>query len=118
MNLVQVLHNNRCTKSRNALALLEQKGIQFDVVNYLDGVLSEADIRSLLKKLDLKPEEIIRKSEAIYKEKYKGKSFTDTEWIQILQKEPKLIERPILYNQKTAVVGRPLENVEKFLKAL
>ena len=118
MSSIKVLHNNRCTKSRNALSLLEEKGIQFEVVNYLDGVLSEADIKAILQKLKLKPEDIVRKTEALYKDNYKGKTFTDAQWIQILHKEPKLIERPIVYNQKSAVVGRPLENVEEFLKSL
>lgn len=116
--MVYVLHNNRCTKSRNALALLEEKGIDYEIVNYLDGVLSSKDIKTLLAKLDLKPDAIVRKTEAIYKENYKGKTFTDAEWIEILQQEPKLIERPIVYNEQSAVVGRPLENVEEFLKAL
>ena len=116
--MIHVLHNSRCTKSRNVIHLLEEKGIAFEVLNYLDGVLTEADLKALLAKLQIKPEAIVRKTEAIYKENYKGKDFSDAEWIKILQKEPKLIERPIVYNEKTAVVGRPLENVEEFLKNL
>lgn len=114
--MIYVLHNNRCTKSRNALAVLEEQGQAYEVINYLDGILSEKDIKDLLKKLNLKAEDIVRKTEAIYKEKYKGKNFSEAEWISILQKEPKLIERPILYNEKEAVVGRPTENVNEFLK--
>lgn len=114
--MIYVLHNNRCTKSRNALAVLEEQGQAYEVINYLDGILSEKDIKDLLKKLNLQAEDIVRKTEAIYKEKYKGKNFSEAEWISILQKEPKLIERPILYNEKEAVVGRPTENVNEFLK--
>lgn len=118
MSKIKILHNNRCTKSRNAFNLLGEKNIEFETVSYLDGVLSEKDIQSLLNKLDLKAEEIVRKTEAIYKENYKGKTYTEAEWITILQQNPKLIERPILYNDSKAVVGRPLKNVEEFLNNL
>lgn len=118
MSNIKILHNNRCSKSRNAVNLLTEKGIEFEIVNYLDNVLSENDIQELLNKLQLEPEDIIRKKEAIFKENFKGKSFTEAEWITILQQNPKLIERPILYNEKAAVVGRPIENVEEFLNNL
>ena len=118
MSKIKILHNNRCSKSRNAVNLLAEQGVDFEVVSYLDGVLSEADIKNLLAKLNLKADEVIRKGEAIFKENFKDKSFTEAEWITILQQNPKLIERPILYNDTIAVVGRPLENVEEFLNNL
>ncbi|MEZ4917121.1 MAG: ArsC/Spx/MgsR family protein [Chitinophagales bacterium] len=115
---VKILHNNRCSKSRKAVVALEENNIDFEIVNYLDGVLNENDIKSLLKKLGKSAEEIVRKSEDLYKENYKNKSISENEWIKILQQNPKLIERPILYTETTAVVGRPEENVTNFIKSL
>ncbi|MEZ4930092.1 MAG: ArsC/Spx/MgsR family protein [Chitinophagales bacterium] len=114
----KILHNNRCSKSRKAVAAIEENNIDFEIVNYLDGVLSENDIKLLLKKLGKSAEEIVRKGEDLYKENYKDKSISENEWIKILQQNPKLIERPILYTETTAVVGRPEENVTKFIKSL
>lgn len=114
--MIKVLHNNRCTKSRNALNLLDEHKVKYQIVSYLDGVLSEQDLREILAKLAMKPEEIVRKSEAIYKENFKGKTLTDDEWIKALVENPKLIERPIVYDENRAVVGRPTENVEVFIK--
>jgi len=118
MSEIKILHNNRCSKSRNAVNLLKEKAIDFEIIPYLDGVLSENDIQQLLQKLNLKAEDILRKTEAIYKENYKGKTFTEAEWITILQQNPKLIERPIVFNNTKAVIGRPLEKVEEFLNNL
>ena len=77
--------------------------------------MSLEQIRNILKKLQLKPIELVRKNEAIWKEKYKGKDFTDDQLIKILSNEPKLIERPIIVSEKLAVIGRPTENIDKLL---
>ena len=77
--------------------------------------MSSEQIRNILKKLQLKPIELVRKNEAIWKEKYKGKDFTDEQLIKILSNEPKLIERPIIVYEKLAVIGRPAENIDKLL---
>ena len=69
----------------------------------------------ILMKLDMKPEQIVRKGEKVFKEKLKGLSFTDEEWLKILVENPVLIERPIVVKGNTAVIGRPPENVKKFL---
>lgn len=114
--MIKVLHNNRCTKSRNALKLFDEHQIDYEVVPYLDGVLSESDLREILTKLNLPAEAIVRKSEAIYKENFKGKALSNDEWIEALIKFPKLIERPIAYDDKQAAVGRPTENLEIFIK--
>ena len=77
--------------------------------------MSSEQIRNILKKLQLKPIELVRKNEAIWKEKYKAKDFTDDQLIKILSNEPKLIERPIIVSEKLAVIGRPAENIDKLL---
>lgn len=113
---MKVLHNNRCRKSREAINYLEEQNIDFEIVHYLDGVLTRDDVAELVQKLNLPAESIVRKGETIYKENFKGKKLNNEEWIKALTANPKLIERPILYTEKSAVVGRPIENVIKFVK--
>ena len=93
---MKIYHNPRCRKSREGIKFLESKKINFEVIDYIKNNLSSEQIRNILKKLQLKPIELVRKNEAIWKEKYKGKEFTDDQLIEILSNEPKLIERPII----------------------
>ena len=112
---MKIYHNPRCRKSREGIKYLESKKINFEVIDYIKNNLSSEQIRNILKKLQLKPIELVRKNEAIWKEKYKGKDFTDEQLIKILSNEPKLIERPIIVSEKLAVIGRPAENIDKLL---
>ena len=112
---MKIYHNPRCRKSREGIKYLESKKINFEVIDYIKNNLSSEQIRNILKKLQLKPIELVRKNEAIWKEKYKGKDFTDPQLIKILSNEPKLIERPIIVSEKLAVIGRPAENIDKLL---
>ena len=112
---MKIYHNPRCRKSREGIKYLESKKINFEVIDYIKNNLSSEQIRNILKKLQLKPIELVRKNEAIWKEKYKGKDFTDEQLIKILSNEPKLIERPIIVSKKSAVIGRPAENIDKLL---
>lgn len=111
-----IYHNPRCRKSRETLALLDEKGINPEVVRYLDNPPSSDDLKLLLAKLDLPVQAIVRKEEKAYKEKYKNANFTDDEWMRILSEEPKLIQRPIVVKGASAVLGRPPENVLKLIK--
>ena len=108
---MKIWHNPRCRKSRETLALIESRGVQPDVVFYLEKVPSQTEIKKVLKLLNIQAEALVRKGETIYKENYKGKEFTEKEWIQILVENPKLIERPIVIADNEAVIGRPPENV-------
>ena len=112
---MKIYHNPRCRKSREGIKYLESKKINFEVIDYIKNNLSLEQIKNILKKLQLKPIELVRKNEAIWKEKYKGKDFTDEQLIKILSNEPKLIERPIIVYEKLAVIGRPAENIDKLL---
>tara|TARA_B100001248_G_scaffold260828_1_gene250149 strand:+ start:3401 stop:3739 length:339 start_codon:yes stop_codon:yes gene_type:complete len=112
---MKIYHNPRCRKSREGISYLESKKINFEVIDYIKNNLSSEQIRNILKKLQLKPIELVRKNEAIWKEKYKAKDFTDDQLIKILSNEPKLIERPIIVSEKLAVIGRPAENIDKLL---
>ncbi|NOQ71524.1 MAG: arsenate reductase (glutaredoxin) [Crocinitomix sp.] len=112
---MKILHNNRCSKSRCALEILENKGLDFEIIKYLENPLSAVEITDLLKKLNLPAEAIIRKGEADFKANYKGKTMTENDWIEAMVKFPKLIERPIIIKGDKAVVGRPPENIDLLL---
>jgi len=117
MNRNVILHNPRCSKSRQTLALLEEKGVKVEVVEYLKTPPAKADLKFICSKLGVTPIEIIRTKEDVFREL--GLSMKDErsseEWIDLMVKNPVLIERPIVvYNQKAAV-GRPPENVLNML---
>ena len=108
---MEIWHNPRCRKSREALALLEEKGAAFEIREYLKETPSKEELTDLIKLLGIAPEKLIRKGEAIYKENFKGKALSDSEWIDAMVEFPKLIERPIVIKDGKAVVGRPSELV-------
>ncbi|MEM9918899.1 MAG: arsenate reductase (glutaredoxin) [Bacteroidota bacterium] len=106
-----IYHNPRCRKSRETLAILEDKGIQPEIVLYLDQVPNKASLQKIVQKLGIRPFELVRKGEAVYKEQFKGKELSDEEWLEAMVAHPKLIERPIVIKGEKAVIGRPPENV-------
>ena len=94
---------------------LREKNINFNVIDYLNQNLSEEKLSSLLKKLGIRPIELVRKNESIWKENYKNKEISEVELIRILSLNPKLIERPIIETKKNAIIARPLEHLVNFL---
>lgn len=108
-----IYHNPRCKKSRAGMAYLESKGHEFEVVEYLKTPLSESTLKEILMKMNKAPQDILRTQEAIYKAEFKGKNFTDDEWIKILVKNPKLIQRPIVTKGYKAVFAQPPENIDE-----
>ena len=108
-------HNPRCSKSRATLALLQEQGIEPKVVDYLKTPPSAAELRSVLDKLGIAPEQLVRKGEDVYKSKYAGRHLSDAQWIEALLADPILIERPIVVSGRRAVLGRPPENVRQLL---
>jgi len=112
---ITIYHNTRCTKSREACSILEEKGIAFDTVEYLKTPLNQTEIKALLKKLNLKAEDLVRKSEPVFKEKFATKKLTEVQWVKILSENPILIERPILVQGNKAIIGRPVERIVEFI---
>lgn len=108
---MKLYHNPRCGKSREALKLLQEKGIEPEIIEYLKNIPTHAELEDVLQKLGMKAEDLLRKNEKVFKEMYKGKDFNDAKWIDAMIAEPKLIERPIFVNGDKAVVGRPPEKV-------
>lgn len=112
---ITLYHNPRCSKSRSALSILEENGISPAIVEYLKTPPTKAELKAILGKLGIKPEQLVRKGEDIYKRKYAGKTLTDQQWIDALVEDPILIERPILVAGERAVIGRPPEKVLEIL---
>lgn len=108
---MKIYHNPRCRKSRETLSLIEEKGIKPEVIEYLATPPSSSQLKEIISMLGIKPFELIRKGEEIFKEKYKGKELSDEEWVQAMVENPKLIERPIVVSDGKAIIGRPPEKV-------
>ena len=110
---MKIYHNNRCKKSRAGLQYLQEKTSDFEIVEYLKNELSVAELTDIFKKLGKKPEEMIRKQEKVFKDEFKGKSFSDAEWIKNIADNPKLLNRPIIVKGEKAVWGDPVENIDE-----
>lgn len=108
---VTIYHNPRCGKSRDTLAILQKKGAEPEIIEYLKAPPTKDELRGILKKLGMKPEQIVRSGEDVYKQKFAGKTLSDEQWLDALAKNPILIERPIVVKGSKAVIGRPPENV-------
>jgi arsenate reductase (glutaredoxin) len=114
--MLKIYHNPKCRKSRAGLAYLQEKGQEVEVIEYLKKPFTEKDFELLLAKLNKRPGEMVRTQEEYYKKKLKGKNFHDHEWIRILLENPKLLQRPIVEAQYRAVIGDPVENMDKLIK--
>ena len=108
---MKYFHNPRCRKSREGLYILKEKGISPEIVLYLKDNPSKSQVIDVINKLGIKPIDLVRKSEKIYKEKYKSCSLNEDQVIEMLVENPILIERPIFINEDKGVIGRPPENV-------
>ncbi|RZJ71688.1 MAG: arsenate reductase (glutaredoxin) [Flavobacterium sp.] len=113
--MITIYHNNSCTKSRIALAELTKSGEEFEVVNYLEQTPSIEELKEIIAKLGIKPHELIRVTENIYKENYKGQNLTDEEWIAVMHQHPILIQRPIIVSGAIAVIARSDEELDKVI---
>ena len=108
---MKIYHNPRCSKSRQTLQIIYDSGKDVEIVEYLKTPPTHAELKSVVDLLGISPEQLLRKNEAVFKEQFKGKSFTDEEWLDIMIAHPQLIERPIVIDGKKAILGRPPENV-------
>ena len=112
---ITIYHNTRCSKSRGACEILEQKKVKAKVIEYLYTPPTEKQLKALLKKLEMKAEELVRKKEELYEKKFSKKKYSQAEWIKILVKNPILIERPIVVKGNKAIIARPPEKVLELL---
>jgi len=114
-NNMKIYHNPRCSKSREGLKYLEEKGFDIEVIDYMKNGITPREIKDFLNKSGLNVTDIIRTNEDLYKELYKGKEFSTDEWINILVENPKLIQRPLVIKGSHAVLARPVEEIQKLI---
>ena len=117
MNNVKIYHNPRCSKSRQALQIIKDYGVEPEVIEYLKEPLSRSELENIAKRLGLRPKEFVRKNEAEFKDNnLAGKLEKDSDLFEAMTEFPKIMERPIIISDLGAVIGRPPENVLKVLK--
>ena len=117
MAQITIWHNPRCSKSREALSIMDENGCEKEVVKYLETSPDSQTIKNLLKMLDLSPRELMRTKEDIYKELNLKDETDDNKLIEAMAQNPKLIERPVLIKNGKAIIGRPTSIIADFLNA-
>ena len=114
---VTIWHNPRCSKSRNAAQLLEERGVEAEVVRYLDTPPTKEEIKEVLKMLGISARELMRTKEAIYKELGLKDVEDEEKLIEAMAAHPKLIERPVVIKDGKAAIGRPIEKIVELLES-
>jgi arsenate reductase (glutaredoxin) len=110
--MLKVYFKPNCATCQTALKLIKDNTDEkLDLVEYLVDTPTQKEIKQILKMLGMKAEDLVRKKEPLYKEKYEGKKISNAEWIRILNKNPILIERPIVVKDGKAIIGRPVERI-------
>ncbi len=113
--MIKIYHNSRCRKSREGLEILENSGKPFEIVKYLEEIPTEEELGAIITMLGIPPIDLVRKNEKIWKEEFKGKDLSDSAIIKAMTDHPKLIERPIVINNKRAVIGRPADRIKEII---
>ena len=113
--MLTIYHNKRCSKSRDGVCFIENLKTPFETIHYLEKSLTYTELETIIKKLKIKPIELVRVKERDWIENFKGKNLTDLEIIEAMLHYPKLIERPIVINGEKAVIARPTELIKSIL---
>lgn len=114
--MIKILHNNSCSKSRGILEFLDENGVSFEIIDIINEPLSETELRTVLKKLNCPVKDLVRANDKIYKETFRNQNLGDEDLIQMLLKNPSLIQRPVIIKGSVAMIGRPIENVKFFIE--
>jgi len=118
INKVSIYHNPRCRKSREALNYLNKLNINYNLILYLSNPITKVTLKNILLKLKINAIDLVRKNELLWKSEFSKKQLTENEIISILLDNPKLIERPIIENENTAVIGRPIDKLVDFFEKI
>ncbi len=113
--MIKIYHNPRCSKSREGLCTLQDLNQKVEIINYIENPLTFDELKRLIALLKIKPIELVRTKESIWKEQFKDKNLTDEEIIEAMVTHPKLIERPIVVNGNKAVIARPIEKIDEII---
>lgn len=112
---ITILYNPGCSKCQTALTEAQACGYETEIIDYLNETPDVSALQSLIHKLNIKAEELVRKKETLYIEKYANQNLTEEEWLAILHEHPVLIERPIIINQTRAAIARTAESLASIL---
>lgn len=113
--MIKIYHNPKCSKSREGLCVLQDLNQEIEIINYINNPLTVSELKNIIKLLGIKPIELVRVKEAIWKENFKDKNLTDDEIIEAMVANPKLIERPIVVKGNKAVIARPIEKIDEII---
>jgi arsenate reductase len=114
MEKITVYEKPTCTTCRKTVKMLNEMGIEFDRINYYIEPFTKAKLKKLLKKMDMKPSELLRKNDAAYKElDVKNNDYTETQILDFMIEDPNLVQRPIVEKGEKAVLGRPIEKIKE-----
>ena len=113
--MIKIYHNNRCRKSREGLKIVQESGIDFEIVDYISNPLTATELKEVIAILNIAPIDLIRKNEAVWKSDYKNKALSDQDLIAAMAAHPKLIERPIIIHNNKGVIGRPKDRILEVL---
>ena len=112
-----IYHNPRCRKSREAIQYMEGRGVSSKIVKYLDQLFDVNSLREVLKKIDMKPSEIVRRNEILWKKEYDGNNLSEDQILKLLVEQPRLIERPIVTLGNKGVLARPIRKSNRISKS-
>ncbi|MFW5851750.1 MAG: arsenate reductase (glutaredoxin) [Bacteroidota bacterium] len=113
--MIKIYHNPRCSKSREGLSFLKDTVQDIEIVEYLKNGITEKEIQEIISKMNCSVESIIRKQEPVFKDFYKDKNISEEEWIQAIVNHPKLLQRPIIVTENSAIIARPANMMTKIL---
>lgn len=113
--MITIYHNPRCGKSRDCLAFIENSNNEYEIIKYLETPLSYDELEDIIKKLNIKPIQLIRTKEPIWAEKFEGRKLSRKQIINAMVKYPILMERPIAINGDKAIIARPFELVQSII---
>ena len=113
--MIKIYHNNRCRKSREGLQIVQESGIDFEIVDYISNPLTATELKEVIAILNIAPIDLIRKNESVWKSDFKGKKLSDQQLIDAMAAHPKLIERPIIIHNNKGVIGRPKDRILEIL---
>ncbi len=112
---VQIFHNPKCSTSRKVLLALQEAGVEPQVIEYLKTPPSETQLKEILRIGNLKPQDILRKRDKVFKEKFADKSLSDAQWIKAISEHPSILERPLCVSEDHAAICRPIDRWKEFV---
>jgi arsenate reductase len=114
---IQIYHNARCSKSREGMCLLEGLGDEVEIIEYTKHPVTEEQLSELIAKLGIRPVQLVRTKEEIYKTKFADRKMTPKQWVKAMIKYPELMERPIVVKGNRAVIGRPPSLITELIQS-